>query len=136
MYKIIILAMILNIYAFSNIISSNYSNKTNTNYCNISLDTENNNFKYSCKNIKITEILLKDFNGFTIARKSVDRPSDGYGTFNSVNGKPFKISCYVNSQNKIIEIENLKNIEYKTTGNSGKVGKFTVKRRKATLEDF
>ena len=78
-------------------------------------------YEYSCKNIKISEILLKDINGFTIARKSVDRPFDGYGTFNNINGRPFKISCYVIFQNKIVEIVNLKNIEYtaattKTTG--------------------
>ena len=127
MYKIIIIAIILNISTFANIIHSNYISKPNNISCNISFDPSNNNFKYSCKNIKISEILLKDINGFTIARKSVDRPFDGYGTFNNINGRPFKISCYVIFQNKIVEIVNLKNIEYtaattKTTG-TGKVDK-------------
>lgn len=133
MYKIIILAMIINISSFANIINSNYISKTHNISCNISFDPSNNNFKYYCKNIKIYEILLKDLNGFTIARKTVDRPFDGYGTFNNINGRPSKISCYVIYQNKIVEISNLKNIEY---SNTYKIGKFTVKTKTVSAEEF
>lgn len=133
MNKIIMILTFLSVSTFANIINSNYINKNNKNQsCNLSYDPSNNNFKYNCKNLQVSEIILKDVNGFSIASSKTYRHFKGYGTFKNVNGNPYTISCYIKLNNTTVEIVDL---NYITSSSTPKANNVKIDKNKYPKQD-
>lgn len=65
----------------------------NTPQCEISLDTENLNVKYSCINVILEDIRFLDKNGFTVGAVYDVNQSEGYTNALNLNGSPVTISA-------------------------------------------
>lgn len=98
-YIIIILLVISNIDA--KVITSKppWATTTRNNaiygaFCDMNFDTDNGNYTYDCKGVKLSEFNVADINGFIVGSDyiSMYNRSSGHGTIENINGIPYSFN--------------------------------------------